>query len=79
MLKSIALALGLNEDASEASCLSALGDLKKRVDPAIHEQTLKSLSLRPPIWKRSRGDAQGQDRWPARRCAEGQEDRAGRA
>lgn len=44
MLKSIALALGLNEDASEASCLSALGDLKKRVDPAIHEQTLKSLS-----------------------------------
>lgn len=44
MLKAIALALGLNEDASEASCLSALGDLKKRVDPAIHEQTLRSLS-----------------------------------
>jgi len=44
MLKSIALALGLNEDASEASCLSALGDLKKRVDPGIHEQTLRSLA-----------------------------------
>ncbi len=44
MLKAIALALGLTEDASEASCLSALGDLKKRVDPAIHEQTLQTLS-----------------------------------
>lgn len=44
MLKAIAAALGLNEDAAEASCLSAITDLRKRIDPAIHQQILETLS-----------------------------------
>lgn len=44
MLKAIAAALGLNEDAAETSCLSAITDLRKRIDPAVHEQTLATLS-----------------------------------
>lgn len=44
MLKAIAAALGLNEDAAEASCLSAITDLRKRIDPAVHAETLATLS-----------------------------------
>ena len=43
MLKAIAAALGLSEDASEASCLSALGALKNRIDPAIHQDALNQI------------------------------------
>ena len=44
MLKAIAKALNLQEDASEASCLSAIADFGKRIDPVVHQQTLSSLS-----------------------------------
>lgn len=44
MLKAIAIALGLTEDASEQSCLSALTALKARVDPAVHAETLKQVA-----------------------------------
>lgn len=44
MLKAIAAALGLNEDAAEASCLSAITNLRSRIDPAVHKQTLDTLS-----------------------------------
>lgn len=44
MLKAIALALGLTEDASEQSCLSALTSLKSRIDPAIHAEALKQVT-----------------------------------
>ncbi|MDM9647744.1 phage protease [Rhizobium sp. S163] len=44
MLKAIAMALNLAPEANEASCLSAIGDLFKRIDPAIHQQTLASLA-----------------------------------
>lgn len=44
MLKAIAAALNLAPEASEASCLSAIGDLFKRIDPAVHQQTLDTLS-----------------------------------
>ena len=44
MLKAIAKALNLQDDASEASCLSAIGDLlNKRVDPAVHQQALDQV------------------------------------
>ncbi|MCB5204245.1 phage protease [Neorhizobium sp. T786] len=44
MLKAIAKALNLQEDANEAACLSAIGDmLTKRVDPAIHQQALDQV------------------------------------
>lgn len=44
MLKAIAFALGLTEDASEQSCLSALTSLKARIDPAIHAEALKQVT-----------------------------------
>ena len=44
MLKAIALALGLTEDASEQSCLSALTSLKSRIDPAIHAEALQKVT-----------------------------------
>jgi phage I-like protein len=44
MLKAIAAALGLTEDAAEASCLSAITTLRGRIDPAVHQQTLDTLS-----------------------------------
>lgn len=43
MLKAIAAALGLTEDAAEASCLSAIASLKGRIDPAIHNQALEQI------------------------------------
>jgi len=44
MLKAIAAALNLAPEASEASCLAAIGDLAKRVDPTIHQQALSTLA-----------------------------------
>lgn len=44
MLKAIAIALGLTEDASEQSCLSALTNLKARIDPAVHAEALKQVT-----------------------------------
>lgn len=44
MLKKIAQALGLNETADEATCLSAIATFAQRIDPAVHEQTLQTLS-----------------------------------
>jgi phage I-like protein len=45
MLKAIAAALNLAPEASEASCLSAIGELlTKRIDPAVHQQALDTLS-----------------------------------
>jgi len=44
MLKAIAAALKLAPEASEASCLSAIGDLAKRIEPAVHQQTLDTLA-----------------------------------
>ncbi|OCP17444.1 MULTISPECIES: phage protease [unclassified Ensifer] len=46
MLKEIAAALGLAAEASEASCLSAITDLRKRIDPAVHQETLNTLAAR---------------------------------
>lgn len=43
MLKALAAALGLSEDASEASCLSAVTSLKSRIDPAIHQEALDTI------------------------------------
>lgn len=44
MSKAIALALGLSEDASETSCLSAIQSLSaNQVDKSVHEQALASL------------------------------------
>lgn len=43
MLKAIAAALGLSEDASEASCLSAVTSLKARIDPAVHQAALDQI------------------------------------
>lgn len=43
MLKAIAVALGLSEDASEASCLTALSSLKTRIDPAVHQAALDQV------------------------------------
>lgn len=43
MLKAIAAALGLSEDASEASCLSAVTNLKARIDPAVHQAALDQV------------------------------------
>ncbi|MCO5083075.1 MAG: phage protease [Rhizobiaceae bacterium] len=44
MLKKIAAALGLAEDAGETACLNAIANLGQRVDKAVHEQTLATLS-----------------------------------
>ncbi len=46
MLKAIAEALGLTQDAAETSCLSAITDLRKRIDPAVHQETLNTLAAR---------------------------------
>lgn len=44
MLKKIAAALGLVEAADEAACLSAIANITtKRVDPAVHAETLRTL------------------------------------
>ncbi len=43
MLKAIAAALGLTEDAAEASCLSAITSLKARIDPAVHQEALSKI------------------------------------
>lgn len=44
MLKAIAKALGLNEDATEQSCLAAISQMSIRIDPAVHQAALSSLS-----------------------------------
>ncbi|KAB1087343.1 hypothetical protein F4V91_13475 [Neorhizobium galegae] len=44
MLKAIAKALNLQDDASEASCLSAIANLGNRIDPTTHQRTLETLS-----------------------------------
>lgn len=44
MLKKIAAALGLAEDAGETACLNAIANLGQRVDKAVHDQTLATLS-----------------------------------
>lgn len=44
MLKKIAQALGLAEAADETACLSAIATLSQRVDKAVHDQTLQTLS-----------------------------------
>ncbi|CAH0339582.1 phage protease [Rhizobium sp. CECT 9324] len=60
MLKAIAAALGLSEDASEASCLSALTGLKSRIDPAIHQEALtKVQTLSSELEARNKADHQG--------------------
>ncbi|MDG3580408.1 phage protease [Rhizobium sp. YJ-22] len=43
MLKAIAAALGLSEDAADTSCLSAIATLKLRIDPAVHQQALDQV------------------------------------
>lgn len=43
MLKAIAAALGLSEDAADTSCLSAISALKLRIDPAVHQQALDQV------------------------------------
>ncbi len=43
MSKAIAAALGLSEDAAETSCLSAITNLKTRIDPAVHAQALDQV------------------------------------
>lgn len=43
MLKAIAAALGLNEDAAETSCLSAINVLKSRIDPTVHQAALDEI------------------------------------
>lgn len=59
MLKAIAAALGLSEDASEASCLSALTSLKARIDPAIHQEALtKVQTLSAELEARNKADHQ---------------------
>ncbi len=44
MLKAIAKALGLNEDATEQSCLSAISEMAGRVDKGVHQVTLDTLA-----------------------------------
>lgn len=44
MLKKIAQALGLAETADETTCLSAIAVFSQRVDKAVHDQTLQTLS-----------------------------------
>lgn len=44
MLKKIAAALGLAEDAGETACLNAIANLGTRVDKAVHDQALATLS-----------------------------------
>lgn len=46
MFKALAQALGLNPDASEQSCLSAIATLTTRIDPAIHQEALATLAAR---------------------------------
>lgn len=59
MLKAIAAALGLSEDASEASCLSALTNLKARIDPAVHQAALDQVkTLSTELETRNKADHQ---------------------
>ena len=59
MLKAIAVALGLSEDASEASCLSALTSLKARIDPAVHQAALDQVkTLSTELETRAKADHQ---------------------
>lgn len=59
MLKAIAAALGLSEDASEASCLSAVTNLKARVDPAVHQAALDQVkTLSAELEARNKADHQ---------------------
>ena len=44
MLKKIAQALGLAETADETACLSAIASLSQRIDKAVHDQALQTLS-----------------------------------
>ncbi|PWE52147.1 hypothetical protein DEM27_32630 [Metarhizobium album] len=44
MLKAIAAALGLSEDANDASCLAAIAGLKGRIDPAVHQAALTNVA-----------------------------------
>lgn len=60
MLKAIAAALGLSEDASEASCLTALTGLKARIDPAVHQEALSKVqTLTTELETRNKADHQG--------------------
>jgi phage I-like protein len=59
MLKAIAVALGLTEDAAENSCLSAISSLKSRIDPAVHQEALnKVASLSADLETRTKADHQ---------------------
>lgn len=60
MLKAIAAALGLSEDASEASCLSALTSLKaNRIEPAVHQAALDQVkTLSADLEARNKADHQ---------------------
>ncbi|WP_439604345.1 phage protease [Shinella sp.] len=59
MLKAIAAALGLSEDASEASCLSTVNSLKARIDPAVHQAALDQVkTLSADLDARNKADHQ---------------------
>lgn len=59
MLKAIAAALGLSEDASEASCLAAVTNLKTRIDPAVHQAALDQVkTLSTELETRTKADHQ---------------------
>lgn len=59
MLKAIAAALGLTEDAAEASCLSAITSLKSRIDPAVHQEALNRIqALSADLETRTKADHQ---------------------
>jgi phage I-like protein len=59
MLKAIAAALGLSEDASEASCLSAVTNLKARIDPQVHQAALDQVkTLSADLEARNKADHQ---------------------
>lgn len=59
MLKAIAAALGLSEDASEASCLSTVNSLKARIDPAVHQAALDQVkTLSADLEARNKADHQ---------------------
>ena len=59
MLKAIAAALGLSEDASEASCLTTVNSLKAHIDPAVHQAALdKVKTLSADLQARNLADHQ---------------------
>lgn len=57
MLKKIAQALGLTETADETTCLSAIATLSQRVDKAVHDQTLQTLSTTTAELNALKGEA----------------------